>query len=653
MATWKYNWYAKDIYILGIRHGGEEFDRGKVSIIYGLWEIFFYALVLEGSVLRTEYEMKKKTTIFKNLFWIIKKVYKYDKKYLSILLISIFITGLIPPISTLISQGIINGLQVSVGWHTLIIFIFAYVGLDLFAAIYNYFIVYYKSKFTLGFNLDLNENILSKASKLDLKTYEDSETYDKINRAQYEGNGQLLLYLENFTGIFSKIITMVSYLIILMAFRPWIVLCIIVIPVVKFLINRKINLMSFNLIKSRTNDSRKSSYMQYLVTRGDSFKELKTYNLFDYFIKRYKEYLLKFNNDDLKLQRKSSILLSMVTVFEVLIDGGLFSYIVYNGYSGKILIGNVMTYMKTITQIKDQMDSILQVFSSMSKDSLFIDQLIEFFALPEVNNDNMIEIDHIDTIKIVDLSYKYKKNQNYVLKNINLDIHKNEVVAIIGENGSGKTTLIKILMGFYDDYQGQVYINGIELRKIDKQSLLNNMATVFQDFVKYEATFRENIAYGNINMMKNDSVLFKIASIFGIDKLIKNSNNDLDCQIGCWFDNGKQVSIGQWQKIALSRAFIKKANLYILDEPNAALDAISEFDLSKSYSHILKDSMGIIVAHKFNNFIKNVDNIIILSNGEKIGEGNHADLIKTNSTYRKLYDIQVGNTKNYSTSDNV
>lgn len=597
--------------------------------------------------------MTKKTNIFKNLFWIIKKVFKHDKKYLVLLIISIFVIGLTPPLSTLISQGIINGLQVTAGWRTIVIFISAYVGLDLFSAMYNYIVSYYKDKFTLGFNLELNESILNKASKLELKTFEDSETYDKINRAQYEGNGQLLSYLENFTGIFSKIITMISYLIILMTFKPWIVLCIIVIPIIKFLINKKINIMSFNLIRRRTNDLRKSNYMQYLITKEGSFKELKVYDLFKYFINKYKNYLKRFNSEDLNLQRKSVISLSIVTVFEVLIDGVLFSYIVFNGVFGKILIGNVMTYMKTITQIKDQMNSILQVFSNMSKDSLFIDQLREFFSLPEVYNENLIKIRNVETIKIVNLSYRYKKNQNYVLKNISLNINKGEKLAVIGQNGSGKTTLIKILMGFYNEYEGSIYINGIDLKRIDKNSLLSNVATVFQDFVKYEATFRENIAYGNLDMIKKDSELYEFASVLELDKLIKNSHNNLDCQIGCWFDNGKQISIGQWQKIALSRAFIKKASLYILDEPNAALDAISEFDLSKSYSRILKDSMGIIVAHKFNNFIKSVDNIIVLSNGEKIGEGNHERLIKTNSTYKKLYDMQVGNTKKYCTTENM
>ena len=172
--------------------------------------------------------------------------------------------------------------------------------------------------------------------------------------------------------------------------------------------------------------------------------------------------------------------------------------IVYNGYIGTILIGNVLTYMKAITQVKQQMTVVLGTFSEIYKESFFIDQIIDYFQLLETNEERKIVINSIENIKIEDLSYKYKEGQDYILKNINLEIKRNETVAFVGQNGSGKTTLIKLIMGFYDDYEGNIYINGIELKKIDQKSLIDKIATVFQDYVKYQATFRENISYGNM-----------------------------------------------------------------------------------------------------------------------------------------------------------
>ena len=544
--------------------------------------------------------MKKKTHFFKNVFWVAREIFNYDKKYIYILLISVVISGILPPISTLLSQEVVNALQKKMHIKIIFFYVILYISVDLVDTLYKYGLQYYKTRFSYGFNLHFNIKILEKASKLKLKDYEDSETYNMISRAQDEGNGKQLVYIETFMNIFSGIITMISYLLIIISFKPQLVIIIIIVPIIKYLITKKIGILSFDLLKRRTNDLRKSRYFQYLMTYGEYFKELKIFNLFSVFIEKYKFYTKKFNDENLCLERKKAVSLSIVSIIETLVDGGLFSYIVYNGYIGTILIGNVLTYMKAITQVKQQMTVVLGTFSEIYKESFFIDQIIDYFQLLETNEERKIVINSIENIKIEDLSYKYKEGQDYILKNINLEIKRNETVAFVGQNGSGKTTLIKLIMGFYDDYEGNIYINGIELKKIDQKSLIDKIATVFQDYVKYQATFRENISYGNMSVFEDDSVLYSICEELGIKRLIENSENKLDSQIGHWFDNGMQISIGQWQKVALARAFIKNAELYILDEPNSALDSIAEADMLKLYEKIIRNHMGIIVTHKFN-----------------------------------------------------
>ncbi len=584
--------------------------------------------------------MKKKTHFFKNVFWVAREIFNYDKKYIYILLISVVISGILPPISTLLSQEVVNALQKKMHIKIIFFYVILYISVDLVDTLYKYGLQYYKTRFSYGFNLHFNIKILEKASKLKLKDYEDSETYNMISRAQDEGNGKQLVYIETFMNIFSGIITMISYLLIIISFKPQLVIIIIIVPIIKYLITKKIGILSFDLLKRRTNDLRKSRYFQYLMTYGEYFKELKIFNLFSVFIEKYKFYTKKFNDENLCLERKKAVSLSIVSIIETLVDGGLFSYIVYNGYIGTILIGNVLTYMKAITQVKQQMTVVLGTFSEIYKESFFIDQIIDYFQLLETNEERKIVINSIENIKIEDLSYKYKEGQDYILKNINLEIKRNETVAFVGQNGSGKTTLIKLIMGFYDDYEGNIYINGIELKKIDQKSLIDKIATVFYFFFKYQATFRENISYGNMSVFEDDSVLYSICEELGIKRLIENSENKLDSQIGHWFDNGMQISIGQWQKVALARAFIKNAELYILDEPNSALDSIAEADMLKLYEKIIRNHMGIIVTHKFNVLVKRVDRIVVLSEGVISGIGTHESLLKLNSDYRKMYEAQ-------------
>lgn len=590
---------------------------------------------------------KDNKKILYNLMRIIKYIWIIDKKYIFVVGISTVIFSIIPAISLILMQNIINFIQEGTNDIELIFnYIILYLSIDLFETVVQGFIGYFNSKFSLNFNLILNKRILETAGDLKLKDYENSEIYDMINRAQYESDGKLLSYFNMFLSIISIFITMLSYLIILFKFKTWLVIVVMIIPVVKYLITNKINLKQFEIIKSRTNEERKAWYYSHIVLSGDSYKELKIYNLFKYFINKYENYITKFNNQDLKITKETLIYLSIFDILDQILNGTIIAYIFYNGYIGVILIGDIITYIKTVLEIKSQIQRVLEVFANIRKESLFIDQLFDFLNLR--NNDeleikSLLEIDEIREIKIKNLFYKYNQNQDYVLKNINLTINKGELIAIVGRNGSGKTTLAKIIMGFYDDYEGEIYVNGVNLKNIDKADYMEKIGVLFQDFTRFEATFRENIGYGNLEIMDDDDKIMEIMNKFKIADLVADQKDYLDTQLGYWFDSGKQISIGQWQKLALSRAFAKKADIYFLDEPNAALDAISEYNMSKLYSELLRNKIGVIIAHRFNNFIKQANNIIVMESGTIIERGTHSQLTNSGELYKKLYDLQTRN----------
>lgn len=584
-------------------------------------------------------EKKYYKNIFKNLIWIIHNIMVIDNKYIFVSILSTIINGVISPVSLVIMQKIINGVQTERNLNNIIIYIIIYISIDLFNSIYSSVLGYYNTKFTMKFNLFFSEKIYSKASRLSLSDYENSKTYDIMNRAQNQGGDSLLSYYGDFMSIMTQVITLSSYIFILINFRVWLVVVIMIIPILRYFINNKFNLKRFEIIKKRTNDSRKSWYLTYLLSYGNFYKELKTYNLFSYFINKYKNLINRFNNEDLNINKSQIKWSSMVSIIETLIDGFIFYFTISLGFFGHILIGDVITFIRAISNSKANITSILLGLSNMVSQSLFIGQIFEFFDLEEEDLSNKIKINEIREIEIKNLYYRYSSSKDYVLKNINLHIKKNKKIAILGMNGSGKTTLIKLIMGFYKNYEGNILINGIEVRDIDKESLLKEISTLFQDFVKYEGSFRENISYSNLEVMNEDDKIKNIADKFNFLDLINSYDKKLDTQLGMWFDDGINLSMGQWQKVALARAFAKDSSLYILDEPNASMDSITEREISNLYGNILENKIGIIIAHKFLNIVGFVDEIIILKNGEVIERGSHKSLLKEGKFYRELLGL--------------
>lgn len=257
-------------------------------------------------------------------------------------------------------------------------------------------------------------------------------------------------------------------------------------------------------------------------------------------------------------------------------------------------------------------------------------------------DEGKIIIDKIHSLKLENLSFKYDTG-GYVLKNVNFEFKEGNSYAIVGKNGSGKTTLAKLLMGLYDNYEGNIYVNGIELRSIQKEHYSKRIASLFQDFIKYDATFRENIAYGNLDLMDKDAELRDLSNEFRIGHIIDHSKQNLDTQLGYWFDEGKQISFGEWQKLAIARTFSKDADVIFLDEPNSALDAISDYEISQLYQKLFQDKMGIIIAHKFNNLINQVNNILVIENGRLAESGTHTELLHQGKIYYEMYQLQNKN----------
>ncbi|HFL2403838.1 TPA: ATP-binding cassette domain-containing protein [Clostridioides difficile] len=617
----------------------------------------------------------KKVRIFKKkMNRVLNLVLATDKKFIIISLISSLVLSTIPLLSLNLMQKIVNFIQIGdKNIKKIFTIVILYLLVSLIEYIVGTLVGYYNTKFTLKFDLYLQNLILEKASNLSLRDFEDSEIYDKFNRAQQDMNSKIILMVNTIITLMTTMLTTIMYIIKFINFSILMIPFIVIIPIIKFFVTNKINIKQYNIIRKRTTEQRKSWYYSYLITNGDAFKELKINHLFSFFISKYNSYVKKFNEQDLNISKERIKKMSILELLEEIVDGVLFMRIIYLGIMKFILIGDVVTYTKLIVSIKENIKNILNSLSTLNQNSLYINMLFELLDMKEENKvierkyevkeeqeiqsefenrqlirkeslvkqEKLIKINSIEVIEFIDVSFKYKKSKELTLKNINLKLERGDSIAIVGLNGSGKTTLGKLIMGYYSDYEGSILVNGFNMKEIDISSYREKLGFLFQDFLKFEATLRENIYYGNLDLMNNDEVLGNIIDRFDLNKIIDGEKNKFDISLGYWFDDGKQLSLGQWHRVALGRTFVKNADVYLLDEPNSSLDPLTENSLSNLYSEVFEGKIGIIITHRFINIVKKVDKIIVIDNGTVVESGIHEDLLNNEKLYSRLYKIQL------------
>lgn len=306
----------------------------------------------------------------------------------------------------------------------------------------------------------------------------------------------------------------------------------------------------------------------------------------------------------------------------------------------KMSIGNLSLYINSIDSFRNSVITILNTMASIYEDGLYVNNLFEFLKIKEkITKDNGICIKEINKIEFRHVWFKYPNTEKYILKNINFIIEKGKSYSLVGLNGSGKTTIIKLILNLYTPVQGEILINDINLSCIDMDGYLSKIGVVFQDFMKYPLTVHENISIASVRQMNNRNNIEKAAKLSGADRFIDKLPQKYDTPLFREWDDGVQLSMGQWQKIAISRAFLEEFPVIILDEPTASLDAYAEFELYKKFKSIVKNKTSILIAHRFST-IKLADVIFVLKNGTIIESGSHDELLKLNGEYAYLYKIQ-------------
>ena len=574
----------------------------------------------------------------------LKLLSECGKCYIFLILTLAVIFSVFPSVSTLIMREIINTLQVSSSnWRYLCNLLFAYILIDIIQSLLSLASSYCESRFQMKGSLMVNMSILEKVKEFSLKDFEDSEIYDLLQRAMKVTFSRIFAFFKSFVLLFQSLINILLFSLILISWKWWLIPVILIVPIVNAFITAYFGKKQFLLIKHRAPEERKSWYYQYLLTKDIAFKEIKIFNLGKYLKDQYKKLGMKFIYQDKDLLEQKSRTQVFLILLEEVINSLILIYVVLKAFVGEILLGDLTTYTKSMSSVKSSAQSFLAQLNSIYENMLYISQYFEFMdkkgSYPtlslEEKSKQSVQKDAcmIPSIEIKNLCYRYKGQDHNVLHNLNLRIEQGNLVAFIGVNGSGKTTLVKILSTLYQDYQGEVFFGDHELRTLNLDRVRSKIGILFQDFVRYELSARENIAFGNLSKIGDTTEIEKIVSAVGLDKKLE----DIDMQLGFWFDDGVQLSGGEWLKVALGRAFIRNADLYLLDEPNAALDAISEKRILRSFKELATGKIGIIISHRISSIKDIVDKIVVFRDGQIEAIGSHAELLQSSETYKELY----------------
>lgn len=571
---------------------------------------------------------------------IMKYIFHISPKYFYLNIIFTILVGFTSAMSIWSTKLLINGIVNINTNNNFIKILITYAVINIFIQIIQSLNKYINLKHQLKIDYKMSMDILEKCGELRLQDFEDSEIYNILGRAEMEGQTKVYISYRNILSIITQIASILSVSIIILSWDSYIFLLIFITPIISTIINTIIGFKDYKMRMKRMNEVRKISYINYLLTNDIACKEVKTYNIGEYLINIFSNLKKKIQNQDLDINKKRAKWSIGINLIEEIISLFIIFKIVEMAAIGKILVGDTVAYIDSLGTIQSNVGGFLSNLSEIYNDILYVEQFYKLLDL-EIKGyeDRTIEIEEIEEIEFKNLNYTYEGSENNTLNNINIKIRKGELIGIVGENGSGKTTFIKLLCGFYDNYQGEILINGIELKKINPDSLRKRMGIIFQDFNKYEMTLRENIGFGNIEEIDNDKKIIKSLEEINLKDKTDKFKEGIDTQMGKWFA-GEELSKGQWQRIALGRAFMRDADVLVLDEPTSSLDPISEREIFLLMKEKSKEKIGIFITHRVENIKELNPRIIVFSDGEIVGDGNHLEMVESCREYIRLLNIE-------------
>ena len=485
--------------------------------------------------------------------------------------------------------------------------------------------------------------LMEHAATLDLEDFEDAEFQDKLERARRQSSGRMPL-LSQLMGQIQDVLTVVTFAGGLVVFNPWLVVLLLVALIPAFLGEAHFNAQSYSLDFRRTPERRELDYVRQTAASVETAKEVKIFGLNAFLIDRFRVLSQSFYaaNRQIAQQRAlwGAVFTSVGTVGYYL----AYAWIIGSTLTGTLTIGDLTFLAGSFRRLRTLLEGLLASFSSTAAQALYLDDLFGFFEVtPEIQSPAS-PLPMPEPIRqgfvFDDVGFRYPGADRWAVRHLSFTLQAGETLALVGENGAGKTTLVKLLTRLYDPDEGRITLDGRDLRDYDLDALRGAMGVIFQDFVRYNLTAGDNIAVGRISARDDHARIERAASSSLADAVIDGLPQGYDQMIGKRFRNGVELSGGEWQKVAIARAYMRDAQVLVLDEPTAALDARSEFEVFQRFKELSAGKTAVLISHRFSS-VRMADRILVLSGGRVEASGTHAELLAQKGRYAELFELQA------------
>lgn len=586
----------------------------------------------------------------RNILKTLKIIWQSSKLITSFLLFATILEGALLPINMIISKYLIDSVAniLAANNEGSMNKVFMWLFFQFIAAIFLYvlnqlrgYLYQYQSKLL---NINISESLMEKNNELDVSYFEDDEFYDNIEKANDESISRSFEILDLIILLVKNVASLIGAAVIVFTLNPYILIISFIASIPIFLVNVKLSKKIYDVFDKRIQEARFARHLRRIMIHPNNIKEIKIYRLGNYFQDNILSIFREHLNQDKRVGKLRLKELTAVGILNSIISYSFKLYVVFMTIKNGLTIGSMTMYISALSNVDESIKSVLDNIVSLYANNLYIENLFSVLDLkPKIDNDLSlppINKKILSSIEFRNVSFKYPNTDKYVLKDINLKIYSNETCAIVGLNGSGKTTMVKLLARLYDPTEGEIYIDGKNIKEYNLESLYKYISIVFQDFMKYPFTVKDNIGFGNIDKVKNMDLIKSAAEKSGASEFIKKLPSKYDTKLEKSWTGGTDLSLGQWQKLAISRAFMNDSSIIVLDEPTASLDAEAEYKLFQNFKELIGNSTCVLISHRFST-VKMADRIYVINDGSVVEAGDHKSLIREGGLYAQLFNMQA------------
>jgi ATP-binding cassette subfamily B protein len=492
-------------------------------------------------------------------------------------------------------------------------------------------------------SVDINVLILEKALALELRHFEDPAFYDQLTRARREASSRPLSVVTESFQLVQNTLTLAGYIALLVRFSPLAVAGLVLAAIPATLAEMRFSTAAFRLRNWRSPDTRRLNYIEYVLANDGHVKEVKLFGLGKMLLQRYRDLGETFYREDRVLAQKRAAWGYALSLIGTGAFYGCYVLMAIAAATGRLSLGNLTLYVVAFRQGQQAFQSILSAIGSMYEDNLYMSNLWSYLAIPvgEPQEAPQLPAAVEEGVRFENVGFQYPGSETWALRGINLFVPRGSSLALVGHNGAGKTTFIKLLARLYEPTEGRILLDGRDLRDWEPEALRKRIGVIFQDFNQYQFRVRENVGFGSVDHLEEDLRVRRAIERGGAEEVVATLAGGIETPLGRWFQDGAQLSGGQWQKIALARAFMREeADILILDEPTAALDAEAEHAVFERFRQLAAGRTTILISHRFPT-VRMADRILVLDGGHLLEDGTHAELVARGGRYAHLFSLQA------------